>query len=261
MIDPEILIGNNIIVVYGNQKVGKTSLAATMPKGSKVHLIDLDRGTENLARLWIKTHKLADLSVTPVLDASQFHRAVWNLPKGHGLYVIDTYSKACDRFIEAEAEIEIDGSRRMNQHKWGIVSGKAHNYYARFVDQIAQMVQKEGRDNVWGLILAHSKRNEVPTGNYQTEIHMQPLITGSAEAAISGDASFLFFMEEAKVAKPDGTVGTARRLRTRATGRIKAGDRTDALRAEEPADLSVILSKIVAARTKLLKELEQQTKE
>ena len=232
---------SNLICVFGDQGSGKSSLIATAPLSWNIHVIDVDGGLEPMYRAWKArggSRPQID-SISNLTKFSELHAALWTLPPGKDLYVIDTYTTAMKLFKShvQGGKIEITDWMKVG----GKVAGLAIDYFDHFSRQVA--AQK-----AWGLVLCQDKSKEVAG-----EMRLCPDLVGAAGRDVAGMVSFLLHYERRKVVEkgPDGKnkLVWKRALRTEETVLTMAKDRSGALATpfEEP-NLEHIIETVTAHR-------------
>ncbi len=232
---------SNLMCAYGDQGSGKSSFIATAPLDWDIHIIDIDGGLEPARDAWrarggdqARWSIVSDISTYPKL-----HAALWTLPPGKNLYVIDTYTTAMKLFKShvMHNKIEITDWMKVG----GKVAGLAIDYFDHFRRQVAAQ-------NAWGLVLCQDKTKEIAD-----EMKLCPDLVGAAGRDVAGMVSFLLHFERQKVVEKgeDGKSVSKwnRMVRTSENNFTMAKDRSNALASPlETPDLSLILEKIQAKR-------------
>jgi hypothetical protein len=235
---------SNLMCAYGDQGSGKSSLIATAPLDWLIHIIDIDDGLEPAKRAWKR--RGGDLKQWSIVDGltdyKKLHAALWNIPEGKNLYVIDTYTTAMKVFkaYVQQNKIEITDWMKVG----GKVAGLAIDYFDHFRRQVAA-------NKAWGLVLCQDKMKDIGGG----DMKYCPDLVGAAGRDVAGMVSFLFHYERRKVSVKgsDGKnrLEWERVLRTQENGLTMAKDRSEALAAPfEVPDLTVITQKVTESRAK-----------
>ncbi len=264
MLDPRAYkkkIANNLITMYGGEKIGKSTSLWTLfdvepdQPIPKVYIVDVDHGLEPLMNKlekmerWNEIQKSTEVVVVDSKD--EFHNAVWDMPSGFDYYIpAETMSRAAKFFIHAAQpkSFKETGKRKGNVYINATVAFFLEDYLDRIEEQAWRFKKA---NNAWTIITCHQKDITVVVAKTE-EIDEEvaaviPLIYGSAGNKLDRVSTCILHMEITK--KQDGKGWKfGRRFRTAQTDQIVAGDRTDALKRTEPANFHKIVSKIRAKR-------------
>lgn len=260
MLDPRAYkkkIANNLITMYGGEKIGKStslwSLYDVAPEQPipKVYIVDVDHGLEPLMNKLEKMERWNEIQksteVVVVDSKEEFHNAVWDMPSGFDYYVpAETMSRAAKFFIHAAQpkSFKETGKRKGNVHINATVAFFLEDYIDRIEEQAWRF--KKAND-AWTIITCHQKDITSIIGEDDEVDAVIPLIYGSAGAKLDRVSTCILHMEIKKEQTPKGWK-FGRRFRTAQTDQIVAGDRTGALNKTEPANFHKLVSKIRANR-------------
>jgi hypothetical protein len=179
---------DKLICAFGDQGCGKSTLISTAPLDWDIHVIDADGGLEPCYDAWRERGgDVNKLSAISDLDTyAKLHAALWVLPPGKNLYVIDTYT-TCMKLFKSHVmnnKIQITDWMKVG----GKVAGLAIDYFDHFRRQVA--AQK-----AWGLVLCQDKTKEIA----DNEMKLCPDLVGAAGRDVAGVVSFLLHYERQKV--------------------------------------------------------------
>ena len=231
----------NLILAYGDQKSGKTTLLSKLPLGFKVHVIDFDgglvRGEGVLKRYTDRGGDEANFTVVQPIDFGETHAAMWHLPPDHNIYVLDTYTTAMKRFkTQVTGLLDVKPSDVVDWRKiGGSLSYMAIEYLDRWRDQVASV-------GAWGLILCQDKLK-----GDEGALKLGPDLIGACARDAAAMPSFLLHLEYQTV-NEGGYTALKRVLRTAGSTDVMAGDRSGILDTFEPADLGALIEKVSRAR-------------
>jgi len=238
---------SNIICLYGDQKIGKSCLiaASSWSPSTKLFLHDIDGGWEFAKSIWNQSHPPSNLLLKPVDSYGDLHEGLWNMPEGFGVYVIDTYTKAMNKFKlyvnKPTPSVDAHGATVLPITDWqkigGKISGLALDYFERWMQVVSSR-------NAWGIIVCQEKTESYEDGKPSKLV---PDLVGKARAEVAGTANFVFHVEyEKKVV--GGKVSYERVLRTQNSATCMAADRSGVLDPFEPPDLAAIIRKVELKR-------------
>lgn len=256
MLDPRAYkaeVANNLVTVYGGEKIGKSTSLWTLydvPKDQpipKVYIVDVDHGLEPLLNKletmerWDEIR--ASTSIVVVNSKADFHDAVWDLPRGFDYYVpAETLSRAAKFFIHAAQpkSFKETGKRRGNLH----INATVAFFLEDYIDRIEEQAWRFKKDNgAWTILVCHQKDITVILGEDEEDNGVIPLVYGSAGNKLDRVSTCILHMEIKKEQTSKGWK-FGRRFRTAQTDQIIAGDRTGALDKVEPANFTRIFNKI-----------------
>lgn len=232
---------SRLICLHGDQKTGKSSLLCTFPPEWKLHIIDFDGGLEPMLNLWDQMGKdRKNLTIKGAPTFKDLHAAMWNLPKGNDLYVLDTYTTAQKRFkAHVVLSMGLDPTSLAAVDPWKI-GGKQSGYAAEYLERWKDQVAAEG---AWGLIICQDKQKiEEPFPP-----KLCPDLPGAVGRDVAGGVNFLLHLEKERKTV-GGKITWKRVLRTAETPNVMAGDRSHSLLPLEEADFSVLIEKIKKKR-------------
>lgn len=229
---------SRMITLHGDQKVGKSTLLATIPAEWTLDVVDFDGGLENMLAEWQRRGRSPnDLSIRQAFSYAQLHAAMWNLPKDRSIYALDTYTMAMRRFkTHIDAKMGNTPSELVNWQKvGGAISAMAIEYLDRWRDQIGAM-------GAWGIIVCQDKAKDAEEG-----VRLAPDLVGACARDAAAMPSFVLHLELYKEANA-GKFVFKRRVRCQGSSTVMAADRSGALAEYEPADLAHVIRKVEAHR-------------
>ena len=235
---------NKLILVFGDQKAGKTSLIGTLPLDYKVHVIDVDGGWGPAKRLFRERGGDPDKQWTRAYPKTfgELHAALWTLPPDKDVYVIDTYTTAMKVF-KSQVAPKASKSVPIEPTDWKTTGGKVSGLAIDYLDHFRRQVAQAGS---WGIILCQDKMKDAGDNTEK----LCPDLVGAAGRDAAGMVDYLLHYERrsefTKGADGKSKQTWKRLLRTEESPVCMAGDRSGALNApHEEADLSVIIEKIL----------------
>lgn len=262
-------IAPNLLAVYSGEKVGKTCTIHTavdeeaVPEsaGKRLHVIDVDHGLESLIDMWLRkgkpTHEKdgrliigapGQVEVVSVSNVDQFHRAVWNLPEGFDFYFIDSFTRAGKFFIQQAQPLDKETGERTPGERAKNANMDIAFLFEDYIDRLEELAWRIKRQNDgWLIINMHQKIYRKPG---EQDESVEPLLYGSAGAKLDRVVTGIYRVQIARK-NVGGEQVEGRVFRTGMTESVKAGDRTGALQAVEPANYAKIISKIRAYRSQV----------
>lgn len=245
-------------LVYGPPKSGKTSSLATVPKGARVHLVDLDRQTRSLEVEWRKRgHNPKDLDIVRIdtsLDPtdtsdggegdqlySQIRKALWRPPEGFDFYVGDGWTTLGICLTHFHVGV---GNREYNQYNNTLLSSDMNDFFWQFAGAA-------GRYGAWCVIIMHEAWREVvdPLKDKKDwrnkEERLEPICASSAKTTVPANSDFVFHVEPTRKLVGRKNVPAAN-WRTRGAPAIMASSVgfDDKLNVTEEADFAKLFQKL-----------------
>jgi hypothetical protein len=244
-------------LLYGAPKCGKTKSLATIPKGSSLYLVDVDRQAGSLVDEWRKRkHNEKDLEICTIntkLDPTadgyeddlleELRAALWSPPKGYDFYAVDSYTTVG---LLLTHDIIGVGERDYNMK----ANVELVSYVTDFFWQFAGAAERQG---AWLIVVMHEKWTEVKDGmtdpksmkmSDKKEV-LAPEVASSARVTIPAQCDFVFHVEKGR--KVVGRQSTSiSQFRTRGTPLITASTvGFDGKLAElEDADIEHVIKKL-----------------
>lgn len=154
-------------LLYGEKKVGKTSLCAEFPD---CLILGFEPGGKALAAYWRPINKWADLlAYLKLLEKSDRFRTV----------AIDTAERMYDRCFEYVSNRELGGAHPHDMNDYGKSWGKIRVEFERAVERLLSM----GRGVVF---VSHAKLHDVQTRDGRTYHQLGPKLTGQPMECLEG---------------------------------------------------------------------------
>lgn len=208
-------------LIYGEPKIGKTSLEAQMP-----HAVILD--TESGSGF-------VDAFVMPVTDYPSFIQAVKELteqPHDFSPICIDTLDNVI-RWCSGEVARQY-GVRDLADLPYG----KGFNLLAKGLMQLLTVLASPGR-GLW--LTAHVKEVEADVPGYGKIACAEPSLPNSIGKQVLAFCDFIFYLHSVEVPGTNDRPATTRRvIETKPSHRWKAGDRTGRLPEQLLCDYETI---------------------
>lgn len=220
------------ILLFGDQKTGKTTTIKSLPRDWKLHIIDYDGGLES-----IDGYNNPRYDVVGVNSFGELHAAMWNLDSGYDAYILDTYTTAMKRFkTHVKATMGNDPKAITN---WQKVGGAISTMAVEYLDRWRDLVAANG---AWGIIICQDKHKDIDGG-----VKLAPDLVGACARDAAGMVNFLLHLERKSTAVA-GKMTIERVFRTADTPTVMAGDRSRCLNEFEPADLGALIEKVTRYR-------------
>lgn len=244
-------------LIFGEPKCGKSRSIATVPKGSKVFYVDVDRQAGTLLQDWKKrghpVGNLKKLTINTARDTTvdaeadamfmELRAALWKPPSGYDFYVVDSYTTVGLLLTHTIVGV---GDREYNQRN----NTDLASYCTDFFWQFAGAAERYG---AWLIVVMHEKWREIrdPEKDYSKQSWrdkkeiLAPEVSSGARITIPAQCDFVFHVERGR-----GIVGGRSQpiseFRTRGTPQIMASTVgfDGVLNDKEPADFGVILKKL-----------------
>jgi hypothetical protein len=247
------------IVWYGEPKTWKTGGLATIPKGCKLYLVDIDRQLGEFWKEWKRRgHPKSNVKVVTV-DTSlpdiiekgeevanpeifeQLRRALWTAPPGYDFYAIDCYTT-----VGLLLTHEIVG--RGDERNYNMQTNT--DLLSCVTDFFWQFAGAAERNGGWLILTMHQKWQEVndgmtdPTDWKNKKSILGPDVASSAKVIIPGQCPFVWHVERARRLRGGKNISTSV-VRTRGAPFIMAASSgyDDILDETEVLDVGAILKK------------------
>jgi len=197
MKSPSGHIGDYSILLHGEPKIGKTSLASCFPE---VFFLEFEPGTKGLHRFSEEVSSWSDFQgwVTALdKDRSQFKTVV--------IDTADIAYKLCREHVCRKHGMEHPSDEGYGKG-WDLVSTEFQKWMSK--------IQKTGRGVIF---ISHSQYKEVKSFDGTSRHKIMPTLSNSAAKVMIGMVDFIFYFYFGK--------GDRRRLQVEGTSDIEAGTR------------------------------------
>lgn len=240
------------ITLYGQPKSGKSRSLATIPKGDKLYLVDIDRQLGSFAQEWDRRkHPAKDLKKVTIDSAGDrdtwaivqdIKKAMWAPPKGFDWYAVDCMTTM--GLLLTHEFIGKGEDRQYNMQNNAELSSCVNDYFWQFVATAEQ-------EGAWCVLIFHEMWIEVkdgltdPTDWKNKKEVLGPAIASSAKTTIPGQCPFVWHVEKGKEVVR-GKPQAASFVRTEGTPFIMASSTgfDDKLSDLEPLDFEKLVNKM-----------------
>lgn len=243
------------IVLYGGPKSGKSRALATIPKGAKLWLLDVDGQLGAFAILWnelghpdknIKIVPVNTTSSNPSITFAKIRDALWSPPSGYDFYSVDCYSTV-GLFITYKVVGKAE-NRNYNMLNNQQLAGCVTDFWM----ELAAKVQRYG---AWLITVMHEKWHDVEDGSVEKgdwrnkKQILIPEVASGARVVIPGQGDFVWHVERDKEVSQKGGTTISRSVsvvRTRGTPLIMASStgKDHLLKPLEPLNIGNIIQKM-----------------
>ena len=245
------------ILLYSEPKSGKTTAIGTVPKGSKVYYVDVDRQAGSLVQNWkARGHARGNLKIVDDIDTTidtstddgadqmfdLLRKTLWKPPPGYDFYVIDSYTAVGLLLTHAIVGV---ADRQYNQKNNTDLS----SYVTDLFWQFAGTAERYG---AWLIIVMHEKWREIkdplnpnPKNWRDKKELLAPEVASSARVTIPAQCPFVWHVERGR-GLVNGKSMSISQFRTRGTPQVMASTTgyDGVLNDLEPADIGAILKKL-----------------
>lgn len=246
------------VVIYGPPKSWKTSSLATVPRGWRVWLADIDRKAAGLIERWHELkHRPEDLTIMPIKGGrtlmggrgeviaspkyDSLRATLDRAPKGYDLYALDSYTTA-SLLITHKVCGTIKRVYEMRQNVE--LRGQVTDIWWEFADQIESY-------GAWLITTCHESWQTIEDGLSEPDPFgagkarmLVPDIASGARVTIPANCDFVLHTETSR-ATVDGKSRTIVKWRTKLAPFIMAASvgHESKLTTHEPADLTNLFTK------------------
>jgi hypothetical protein len=214
-------IAQSNVLVFGDPKVGKTTLLAGMPNAL---VLDTENGTG-----------FVDVFVIPTPDAASFFAAVKEVtekPHQFSPICIDTLDSVV-RFCSAEV-CKQNGVKDLADLPYGKGFTQLTSGLTVTLNRLASL-----NGGLW--LTTHVKEVEIELPDGGKAVRAEPSLSNSAARVVLAFCDFVFYMHAVDGPATGGSApSVTRAIETKPSRRWIAGDRTGRLPAQLPCDLAVI---------------------
>lgn len=244
------------ILIYGEPKCGKTRSWATLPKGTKVYYVDVDRQAGTLLQDWKKRgHPRSNLKLIKIdttIDTTtdegaeemfrSLRKALWAPPEGYDFYIVDCYTTVGLLLTHTIVGV---GDRNYDQRN-------NTDLAAYVTDLFWQFAGSAERYGAWLGVVMHEKWREIkdpenpnPQSWRDKKEILAPEVASGARITIPSQIDFVFHVERGR-SVVGGKSKAISKFRTRGTPQIMASTvGYDGVLADlEPADFEAIFKKL-----------------
>lgn len=242
------------VVLYGPPKTGKTTSLATIPRGDKLYLVDLDRQLGSFAKEWNRRkHPTKNLKLATVDSAGDrstwdivqdIKQAMWSPPKGFQWYAVDCMT-TMGLLLTHEFIGKGEDREYSIQNNTELVSCVT-DYFWQFV----ATAESEG---AWVVLIFHESWQEIKTGLVDPKTQkmrdkkeqLAPQIASGAKVTIPGQCPFVWHVEKGREVVRGKAVSSSN-VRTQGTPLIMASsdEYDDVLNNLEPLDFDKLITKM-----------------
>jgi len=243
------------ITLYGPPKSWKSTSLATIPKGDKIYIVDLDRQLGSFRKEWerrkhpIKNRKIVTIDSSgdrSTWDIVQdIKEAMWAPPKGFDWYAVDCMTTV--GLLMTHEFIGKGEDREYNMRNNTELLSCMTDYFWQFV----QTAEQEG---AWTVLIFHEKWMEYEDGMTDPNSKeawknkkstLVPEVASSAKTIIPGQCPFVWHVEKGREVRNKISTSCSF-VRTQGTPFIMASSTgyDDELNILEPLDFDKLMTKM-----------------
>ncbi len=243
------------LTLYGPPKSGKTTALATIPKGDKIFIVDIDRQLGSFKKEWerrkhpVKNRKIVTIDSsghrTPWDIVQDIKKAMWAPPKGFDWYVIDCMTTM--GLLLTHEFIGKGEDREYNMRNNTELLSCMTDYFWQFV----QAAESEG---AWTVLVFHELWMDYEDGMTDPNSKdawknkksmLVPAVASSAKTTIPGNCPFVWHVEKGREVRK-GVPTPCSFVRTIGAPFIMASSTgyDDVLKTLEPLDFDKLMTKM-----------------